>query len=248
MIDAMPLVMVLLASLRWLIVLFALPVIGSAVPPQARLLLAVAMGLMVAPAVPPKGVSDAALVTLIMTEIAVGAFLALLIAAAFAVPLMAGDFLASMSGLSFASFIAPDSGGMISALGRLLQLLALALFLSIDGYARLFAIVAQSYAKFPLGLGGIGDGIGPMLADMVMLFRQCLGLALPFAVLLLAANLVLGLIARTAPQINFMVVGLPGGLLLLLLLLFMGTGHIETELTTVIVHWLDRAAAVAGLR
>ncbi len=243
MIDAAPLVMILLASLRWLIVLFAVPVIGAAVPPQARLILAIAMGLLVAPAAPPVALSGA-VVSIVVTEIAVGALFALIIAAAFAVPLMAGDFLASMSGLSFASFIAPDSGGMMNALARLFLLLALAAFLSMDGYARLFAIVAQSYQRFPLGLGGIGPEIGPVLANMTVLFSQCLGLALPFAALLLAGNFVLGLIARTAPQINLIVVGLPGGLLLLLLLLVASFGHLLAAFAGVIAYWLDLAAGL----
>ena len=73
-------------------------------------------------------------------------------------------------GLSFATFFDPSGGPNMPVLARLLNLLAMLLFLSFDGHLWLISLLADSFHTLPIQtqpLNGNGFGADPSrLADL----------------------------------------------------------------------------------
>jgi flagellar biosynthetic protein FliR len=95
-------------------------------------------------------------------------------------------------------------------------------FLAIDGHLALIAALVDSFRVMPVG----PDGWASLDAMRLVragagLFATGLALALPVIGALLLVNLTLGLLTRTAPQLNLFAVGFPVtltvGLVMLLL-------------------------------
>ncbi|HMO86568.1 MAG TPA: flagellar biosynthetic protein FliR, partial [Lacipirellulaceae bacterium] len=91
---------------------------------------------------------------------------------------------------------------------QLLYFLTLGMFLLLDGHRLLTEALLDTYAWLPPGEATLGDSY---VAALTMLLSQSFVLgvraAAPAMTALLLSTLVLGLIGRTVPQINVLVVG-----------------------------------------
>jgi flagellar biosynthetic protein FliR len=87
------------------------------------------------------------------------------------------------------------------------------LFLSLDGHLILVDTIVKSYRALPPGAAWLMPG---QLRDIALFggyaFSAGLLLALPVGFLLLCLNLVMGMLARSAPALNLFAIGLPASL------------------------------------
>ncbi len=212
---------------------------------RARVALAAAIGLLVAPFATPADTS-ALLGTrglgLVVQEVGIGltiGFIARLLFAGFE---MAGELIGLQMGLSFAGFFDPQAGTG-NAVGRLVNSVALLSFVAINGPLAVLATVIDSFQWLPAG-----SGIGPFLATRSPfqlggeLFALALSLALPFIALLLFVNMALGVISRVAPQFNLFAVGFPITIAAGLLMLTVGLPMIEAPVAVHLQRLLDHLA------
>jgi flagellar biosynthesis protein FliR len=122
---------------------------------------------------------------------------------------------------------------MQNAVASFMALLALLMFIAIDGHLMLLHALAESFRVFPLAAAGSGElplsfeRLVRMGADM---FAIALSLSLPFLAVMLMTNIVLGVLARVAPQLNIFAVGFPLTILVGLATLMMLLPYIETPL------------------
>jgi flagellar biosynthetic protein FliR len=122
---------------------------------------------------------------------------------------MAGQMIGMTMGLGFASFFDPQTRGQTTALNQFLVLLALLIFMSMDGHILVITTVAHSFVTMPIGMDGVGiDGMKIALWGEVI-FSAGLLLALPAVAALLITNMALGILTRTAPQLNLFGIGFP---------------------------------------
>src|SRR5690242_476555 len=91
------------------------------------------------------------LVRMCLGEFAVGAALGWLAARVVAGARQAGEVVGLQAGLSPAALLDPEAGDEINALGQLYGLLALAVFLVLDGPLSLVGALADSYRVLPAG-------------------------------------------------------------------------------------------------
>jgi flagellar biosynthetic protein FliR len=121
---------------------------------------------------------------------------------------VAGHTIGQVSGLMIAEVFDPTTGNNTSVFSRLLFLTALAVFVCIGGHRTVMAAMLDTFAAIPPG--GAVDA-GSLSATLVTLVAQSflLGLraAAPILVAVVLANVVLGLIGRTLPQLNVLVLG-----------------------------------------
>lgn len=203
----------------------AAPVFGSPqVPLQLRAVVALAIGV---PALantpfvlPQDGVVSLAGVLLVMGEVMAGLAIGFAVQIGFSASLVAGEVVGNAMGLGFAGMVDPASGAPTPALGQYLSLVAIFLFLATGGHLQLAAIIIDSYRALPPGEAWLG---ARSLQGLVLfggeLFSAGLAIALPVGFALILVQLVMAMLARSAPQMNIFSVGLPATLMAGLVLL-----------------------------
>lgn len=200
--------------LRALALFGSAPVIGQrAVPARLKIGLAflVALAAQAAlPVPPPLPLDSAAAFMAVVHNVAVGLVIGFAARVVFAAVEFAGELAGLQMGLNFASFFDPLSGGQLTAVARFHGTLAAWLFVVVQGPALLSLAVVGSFEVFP------ADGSPLALFAQLQpqawgaeIFRLGLWLALPIVGMLLFVNLVLGVVARVAQQLNIFAVGFP---------------------------------------
>jgi flagellar biosynthesis protein FliR len=197
--------------------MLAAPMLGMrGLPVQLRIILALAIGIAangrVAPLLPEAGMVSLEGVVLLAGEVLAGAALGFTLQLAYAASLLAGEQIAAVMGLSFAGTADPSGGGSVPVVSSFLSVVALLLFLSADGHLLLIAATVDSYAALPPGGVPVADLGQAVAAFGSSMFAAALAIALPVGFATLLVQLAMGLLARTAPQLNLFAVGLPAAL------------------------------------
>jgi flagellar biosynthetic protein FliR len=149
-------------------------------------------------------------------------------------------------GLGFAAMIDPTTGSTTPALATFLSMLGSFMFLSIGGHLTLATIIVDSYRSLPVGGPGLSNdsihGIVLFGGDMI---AAGFAIALPVGFALILVQIVMGILARSAPTMNLFSVSLPATLLAGLILLAIAAPAIGEGITNAIQRGLDQAHAVA---
>lgn len=170
---------------------------------------------------------DLGYVLFIIREVLIGLLMGYVANLIFAVIQMAGSFIDIQIGFGIANVIDPMTGASAPVLGNLKYIIATLVFLSMNGHHYLLDAVIRSYNWIPLSNDLFQKIYNGDLAEfLVRTFSQSFLLAFqmsaPLVVSLFVTDLALGFLARTAPQFNIFVIGIPVkiivGLLVLLLL------------------------------
>ncbi len=179
---------------------------------QVRGLLAFALTMVIAPtqwAVTvawPRSLAD--YVVALGGELLIGLVLGLGVMILFTGIQMAGEAIGRISGTMLADVFDPTSGTSVPLFSHLLFYVALAVFVCIGGHRMVMAGLLDTFQNIPPGQAGLPNSL---LETFVTLVAQSFSLGLraaaPVITALLLANLVLGLIARTLPQLNILAVG-----------------------------------------
>lgn len=122
---------------------------------------------------------------------------------------IAGQLIAMSMGLGFATFFDPQTRGQTTAISQFLTILVMLVFLSLDGHLLMISALANSFVTMPIVIEG--GGISPMkvVAWGEAIFSTGVLLALPAVAALLITNMALGILTRTAPQLNLFGIGFP---------------------------------------
>jgi flagellar biosynthesis protein FliR len=108
--------------------------------------------------------------------------------------------------------LSPTSEERTSPVGDLYMLLAAVIFLELGGLGHLASAVHRSYEAVPIGVAsasGLRGAATLVTVASAKLIASAVGLAAPVIVSMLLADLVLGVIARAAPQIPIYFTAMP---------------------------------------
>ena len=148
-------------------------------------------------------------------EVTNGLILGLISNIAFEVLLMAGSLIDVHIGLSMLNTIDPNSETSTTITGNLLHYVALVIFFIIDGHHMLIKSLIESFALLPIGKGLFNvDTMMTMIEIIANYFVIGLKIALPIVLIIILADVSMGLISRAVPQINVMILGMPVKMLL----------------------------------
>jgi flagellar biosynthetic protein FliR len=221
-----------IVSLLWpltrVLAMFAVAPIFShtAVPNQVKIGLAIMLTLAIMPtlpALPNFEIFSMSGILILVEQIVIGLAIGFSMQLVFAAVDVAGQVIGMTMGLGFASFFDPNTHGQSTAVSQFLMILTMMVFLSLDGHLLMVTAVANSFNTMPIALGG--SGINPMkiVTWAQTIFSTGLLLALPAVAALLMTNMALGILTKTAPQLNIFGIGFPitlsMGLLIILLTL-----------------------------
>ena len=180
---------------------------------QLRLLLGLAIAMAITPALPTIPEMDPAsgMGLLILTQqIIIGLAMGFALRLVFSAVDMAGTMISNQMGLGFATAYDPESASQTSVISEFLGMLALLIFMSINGHLMVIATLVQSFTVLPIGSGSLENGTWLNMANAGgIIFSSGVLLSLPVVVALLITNIALGVLGRVAPQLNLMAIGFP---------------------------------------
>jgi flagellar biosynthetic protein FliR len=157
----------------------------------------------------------------ITQELIIGLAIGFVLRVATESALLAGQLISTGMGLSFATVVDPQNGGM-PLLGRFYIVVASLLLLATNAHLSLIALLAQSFSTVPIGSGGLGPNDARAIADFgTVMFAGAIQLALPSVIAILMVNVAFGVISRAAPTLNLFAVGFPITILLGLFILIL---------------------------
>lgn len=226
-----------------------MPALGSAfVPPQAKIALAGLIAIALLPAVQvPATATEVGLVLTVGREVAIGLALGFTMRALVAGAEFAGHLSGFQIGFSYAATIDPASGVRNSMVSSLFGMLAVLTFLGVDGHHAVLRALVASYEGLPIGLGGVDQSLVTGVRDILgMLFTVGARLAAPVVIVLLVVEVVVGLIARTAPSLGFMVIGYPLRLAIGLFVLGLIVTVVPGVVSSYVTPAIDMAARAAS--
>jgi flagellar biosynthetic protein FliR len=185
---------------------------GRMIPVQAKMIIAGAVSFTMMPIVTagvtiPTGIAVA---PLMVKETLVGLAFALALGALGAAVQFAASILDTMIGFSMAALIDPMTQAPAAILGQFYSLFSVLVFLLIGGDQLMIEGFAASYRLIPIGETPSVTQLGTLAtSDLSTVSLIGLELGAPVIIALALVDIAFGLIARTVPQMNVFVVGLP---------------------------------------
>jgi len=147
---------------------------------------------------------------LTLKELGVGVLVGFMANLVFAAMQLAGQFVGIETGFSVANVLDPLFSQSVSVIDQVYTVLAGFIFLAVDGHHMLILAVQQTLDVVPVGMFQLTE---PMMNQLIGLtggvFVAGLRLILPILTSLLLADIALGLVSRTVPQMNVFIVGMP---------------------------------------
>lgn len=182
------------------------------VPVQVRVWLAFALSLLVTPLVTvqelPKMASVLEVTLVIASELSIGFILGMGIMLLLHGLQLAGEMIARVTGLGMGDVYDPTSDSDVSGVGRLLLVVGTLVFLVCGGERQLLEGILESFRVLkPGAVLGIGDSASLLIDALAASFGLAVRIAAPAVAALLTVTLALGLISRTLPQLNLLMLG-----------------------------------------
>lgn len=185
---------------------------------RAKLAIAVFLALLLLPVARPlmQVPSDPGLLmSLLISEILIGAILGLSARLIMAALQTAGVIMANQIGLGFATAVDPAMGQQNPSIGNFLSILGITLVLVMDLHHLAIAAIHNSYTMLPPGAyPSVGDASALGLQAVSKGFSIAVQMSAPFIVFGLLFNLGLGVLARLMPQFQVFFLGAPASILI----------------------------------
>lgn len=146
----------------------------------------------------------------IVSEIMLGFIAGLFLTIVFAMLQMAGMQISFVMGFTMASVMDPQSGTSMPVISTIFTLLAIVVFLAFNGHHLMILFIVESLDIIPLG----GFYPNPNIWDYLLravanMFVFGFILSFPMVGLSLLADIVFGMLMKTMPSFNLLVVGFP---------------------------------------
>ena len=235
--------------------LFAAPVFGARmVPVRVRLILALVLSWILAPAVAGDipAIESLSMTGLLVSiqQIVIGLAMGFTLQMVFAATVIAAQSMAMSMGLGFATAVDPQNGVQVPVIGQYYVVLATLIFLALNGHLLILQIVVDSFGTLPVGITGLSrEGLWTVVEWASRMFGGAVLLALTTMTALMMINLAFGVMSRAAPQLNIFGVGFPvmlaAGFVVILFSLPTLTTHV-TELLQDAFETMGRLALFGG--
>lgn len=167
-------------------------------------------------------VASLAIVPHILTELVIGIAAGLILTIVFASAAIAGDRIASTAGLGFAMHMDPQAGGQTPVVSQIFSFFLIAIFLVTDGHLIVLRIIFDSYeAVPPFSNVPLWQIIEAGFSASSQMFAISVQLMMPAIIILLIVNFMIGVLTRSAPQLNIFSFGFPLTLLITIFIFYL---------------------------
>lgn len=213
------------------------------VPLQVRIIMSTFLAIAVmgfAPIPSPDRLTQLDAITFAITELVIGLSAGLVLQILFAAAAVAGDWISNTAGLGFAAQVDPTTGSQSPVISQMFGLFLLALFVTEDGHLLAIEMLMESYRIAPIG---VPIDPQPLITAGItatgQMFIFAAQLMLPIVSVLLIVNVVIGVITRSAPQMNLFSFGFPLTMSATILLLYATAPSLGAALYDKIATSLD---------
>ena len=147
---------------------------------------------------------------ILLGELILGLMLGLCVTFIFAGIQTGGEIMGFQMGFTMVTLADPLSGAQVSLSAHLLYMVALLIFLTLDGHLILLRGLADSFQLIPPGGLLVGGKLtGSVLELSAAMFSVAVQIAGPIIAALFMVELALALMGRAAPQMNLLTLGFP---------------------------------------
>ena len=123
---------------------------------------------------------------------------------------MAGQIADTQMGLGLANVIDPMTNTQVSVMGQFYYMVGILVFLSVNGHHMLIKALVDSFSVVHLGQAHFTPALGTKMMDLFsQMFFIAFRVGAPIIGALFITNMALGVVARTVPQMNVFIVGMP---------------------------------------
>lgn len=248
---AQQIVVFLLVSTRMVATLsVAPPFNGGLVPVRIRVGLAVSIGILIASGpIEPSSTVPMEIPTLVLqvaSQVLIGLTFGFFIQLLFSAFQIAGSAIDLSTGLSAGSLYDPTTQSQSAPIGRLYQMVSLALLVVLDGHLLIIRGVIRSWEAAPLGTLNV-KALGPALSHGTeQLFIAALEVSFPVLAALLLTEIALAVASRAAPKMNIMAIGFGVKSLVLFIALGFGLPVIANATSRLLEDGLRSGAGLIG--
>jgi flagellar biosynthetic protein FliR len=146
----------------------------------------------------------------ILSEIFFGLAIGVVLQVAYNVITFAGGQISFMMGFSMASAIDPQTGVSMPIISQFLSLIALMILLAIDMHHWLLIFVNNSLSEIPLGGFLMQENLFKYIIEASSkMFLVGFVIAFPIIALTFLQDVIFGMLMKTMPQFNLLVIGFP---------------------------------------
>ncbi len=216
----------LLIFIRVGVVLFILPFFNSrAIPMLSKVGLTLMIAMLIYPITAKQSIAFPTTVLgiahLLAGELIVGMILGLVVQVFFEGVRIMGQLVGFQTGFAITNIFDPQSGNQISILSNMSYLMAMVLFLVLNGHHILLNALRESFDIIQVGDLNLNRHMLPELVmHMGEMFIIGIKIGAPAIAALIFAKVIFGLITKLIPQMNIMIVAFP--LQIVIGLLFFG--------------------------
>ncbi|MFW5885604.1 MAG: flagellar biosynthetic protein FliR [Halanaerobium sp.] len=198
------------------------------------------------PAVYPE--SNLLVVVEIVSEASIGLFMGLAVFLVFSAIQLAGQIIDMRMGFRIANVVDPFSGVDSPVIGQLKNIFVTLIFLALNGHLYLIRHLHQSFEIIPPGRVNFSSELWQYFfrrsADMFILAVK---IALPIAGAIFFIDIILAFLARSVPQMNLFIIGLPVKIMAGLILLFVLMPVLNSYYAGVIMDVINEIPALFRL-
>ena len=204
--------------------LVIMPMFGAVgVPPHTKVSLALFMGLILVPLAPAVELAPglAPLLAAVALEALVGFAVGFAVVLVFQGLEAAGGLVGIQMGMGLGEILDPISGAQSNVLRRFYAMLAILIFFMVNAHHQVIVGLFATFDLVPLSSVNAADlDVTALIRLSGSLFIVAVRIALPVLAAVFITDLSLGVMARTRPQLNVLIVGLPVKIVVGLLVLF----------------------------
>lgn len=194
------------------------------VPSIAKIGLTLAISILISMTITsPVDYSLLPLALVIFKELLVGIIIGFISYAFFSAFYVMGQIIDMKIGFGMANVIDPQNRVQIPLLGNFYYIFSFIIFLGINGHHRIILALRDSYSYIPINSFNYTESTKTLIIDILAKsFEIGLKLSLPIVVVIFLADIILGILSKTIPQLNVFVVGMPFKILIGLVLILVG--------------------------
>lgn len=178
---------------------------------------------------------------LVIKEVLLGIAIGFITKLFFSAVEIAGNFVDFQVGFSMGAVYDPSMGINVSYYGKIYYWLSMCVFYMTNLHHIVIKSLVQSFQTLPISSTDLGDfGVEGMMKLLGIIFELAFNLAAPMMIVALLTEVILGLISRSVPQINVLILGMPlkivASFVLMLLLLPILIENIHTTLPLMVKY------------
>ncbi len=192
------------------------PFFGSMnVPIQLRAATAITLAVLLFPVIVKTSIVTAPesiwiFAATVVKELFVGWLIGFVAYVAFAAITMSGKIMDMQVGYAVANVMDPTSGQQMPLIGSFLYNLAVIYFVVVNGHHVIISALAGSFQSVPLDTFVWTNSLAKIAEDLTAaVLMTGMKIAMPVTFAILMTNVGLGILARTMPQMNIFVIGIP---------------------------------------